>query len=220
MKEKQDELRDSLLITKKALEEEGIFFWLDVGTLLGAIRNGKIIPWDHDIDITTWYYDFPRLSQLTIPKPFELYLSNGHYAIRDYYTKEHFLDIFSNKTIKGYMCKLHFILTDTKYLPKFLRGIVEWVTSRKIMLKFAILLGLYYIERVREKEELFEEFTTINMYGNEFNIPLKYDEYLTNLYGDWRVPDSDWQKAPDDERLIWVRLCKRILGTLKKSPKL
>lgn len=36
---------------KKVFEEEKIEYWIDMGTLLGAARNGKIISWDADIDL-------------------------------------------------------------------------------------------------------------------------------------------------------------------------
>lgn len=36
---------------KKILDELGIKYWLEAGTLLGAVRDGKIIKWDHDIDL-------------------------------------------------------------------------------------------------------------------------------------------------------------------------
>ncbi|XP_066595062.1 ribitol 5-phosphate transferase FKRP [Prorops nasuta] len=33
------------------LEEVGIRFWLEGGSLLGAMRSGDILPWDHDVQI-------------------------------------------------------------------------------------------------------------------------------------------------------------------------
>lgn len=39
---------------KEILDEHDIVYWLDQGTLLGAVRDGKFIPWEHDIDLGTW----------------------------------------------------------------------------------------------------------------------------------------------------------------------
>jgi len=38
---------------KEILDKCGVKYWLDWGTLLGAVRDGKIIEWDHDIDLGT-----------------------------------------------------------------------------------------------------------------------------------------------------------------------
>lgn len=52
---------ESLRQVKQVLDKHGIEYWLDTGTLLGAVRNGKIIPWDGDIDLGSWDKEFPKI---------------------------------------------------------------------------------------------------------------------------------------------------------------
>ena len=33
------------------LKDQDIYFWLDQGSLLGSVRNGHFLAWDHDVDI-------------------------------------------------------------------------------------------------------------------------------------------------------------------------
>ena len=58
------ELVRALKVTKHIFDEHDIPFWLNYGTLLGAVREGKIISYDSDIDIGTWFSQTKKIYKL------------------------------------------------------------------------------------------------------------------------------------------------------------
>ncbi|XP_022701581.1 fukutin-related protein-like isoform X2 [Varroa jacobsoni] len=59
---------DNLRITARhvfsVLEAANVRYWLEGGSLLGAARNGDIIPWDYDVDIGIYEEDIVKCSWL------------------------------------------------------------------------------------------------------------------------------------------------------------
>ena len=42
---------NSLRTLTDIFEDIGVKYWMETGNLLGAVRDGKLIPWDFDVDI-------------------------------------------------------------------------------------------------------------------------------------------------------------------------
>jgi len=59
----EKEARHALKKVKQALDKKNIEYWLDAGTLLGAVRENRFIPWDHDIDLGAWLKSYPSLCE-------------------------------------------------------------------------------------------------------------------------------------------------------------
>ena len=53
----ENEMVETLKRTIAVLDQRKILYWIDCGTLLGLIRDGKIIPWDDDVEIGAWIED-------------------------------------------------------------------------------------------------------------------------------------------------------------------
>lgn len=57
----QKKLLELILLIDDSCQELGLSYWIDGGTLLGAVRHGNFIPWDDDLDVCLLYDDFQIL---------------------------------------------------------------------------------------------------------------------------------------------------------------
>jgi len=64
---------------KDVFDKNGVTFWLDCGSLLGAVRDGKIISWDHDFDLGLRYDEIDKINKsidILKEKGFKVYYSD------------------------------------------------------------------------------------------------------------------------------------------------
>lgn len=76
---------DMLFELDRVCKKLKLRYFLDGGTLLGAVRDGRIIPWDDDIDVAMLREDYDRFVR-EAPKEFDmpLFLQTG-YTEKDYF---------------------------------------------------------------------------------------------------------------------------------------
>ena len=76
---------DMLYELDRVCRKLGISYFLEAGTLLGAARDGRFIPWDDDIDVTMLREDYDRFLR-DGPREF-----SGPFFLQTGYTEENYL---------------------------------------------------------------------------------------------------------------------------------
>ncbi len=164
------------------LDKNNIPYWLEGGTLLGIIREDRLLPWDNDLDIsiTEDYYD------KTINLVKEL-----NYRVR---FKEFQKD---DKPFKKGVKRL-IKIRNRKFI--FFRGEV----ALDIFIKFK--KDDQYFWQVGDKKKsvdssYYKELIKYKFNSKDYLIPKLYKEYLTYRYGDWKTPVKEWNTFTDDNAI-------------------
>ena len=211
------------------LNKNKIEYWICQGTLLGIIRDKKLIPWDHDIDIAVWSDSVTKETITNIMLSHNFILKEKYLIENDLLTflkkggREVDINFYqvtteknTNKKIayvnwyipKNLLCKLIDALSmSDKYEGNYKYFIKSFFIFKKIFRKIKILLidkKLFYRSAgYSQPLELLKEFKNIAFCGIHLTIPKKSEEYLSYVYGEnWRVPKKKFNWIKDSPSTI------------------
>lgn len=85
LEEHQQILYEILYVFDDFCREYNIRYFLDAGTLLGAIRNNGIIPWDDDIDVAMMRSEYERFQKIITANPPKGFIAYSIQSTRSYY---------------------------------------------------------------------------------------------------------------------------------------
>lgn len=182
------------------LEDMGIVYWLEGGTLLGAVReNGTLLQWEDDVDISVVLDDDRAWDALV-----DGVVTRG---ARDGY----FVDVFKRGTLitvshaaprraplrwENYRLRGEIRLDLAVYRPAVSQGepVLERRSSKGVMP--ATDSGGFGVAR-----ELVLPTSTIDLLGRNFACPGQPEDYLRVLYGDFnRIAYSYVDAGPAEAR--------------------
>ncbi len=170
----------------KLLDNHNIPYVLEAGTLLGIIRENRLLPWDNDVDLTISAVDAEKLKQ-----------------IKHLFWK------------MGYRSKLRNHKWDAGPIQKGKPRILKIQTRQYFFFKKDSLLDIFikykvgneYLWTVDDKHPVlkrcpaffYDQKVIFPFDGGLFTVPEKYEEYLAYHYGkNWKTPIREWNFRLDD----------------------
>ncbi len=209
----------------RLLDKENIFYWIGQGSLLGIIRDNKLIEWDHDIDFCVWHdsnnkdrvvkllqsagFDYRKDLEINGGNEQMSFDRNGGRRVDiNFYQKGKTREGEKIAFVKWSMPRNIFMqlldaislsdIYDSKY-KNLIRRLSILKPTATYLKNFLIEKNFFYKNvGYQQPLELLKEFKIVNFHNLNINIPTLSEEYLKYLYGDnWRVPQKkfSWWKV-------------------------
>ena len=211
-------LAQNLRDVKHLFEKIGVESWLDSGTLLGAVRDEAILPWDHDIDLGMFMEEAVKVElchQVFEEHDFRVTVfRNKGFLYRIELLRHDWpinIEVFEScgdrawslwKVATGRIWDVHVKATSrigNKFMKTLYHGIktiVGKVISKRIIAIF--LFREQIVFRVVQRR-YFENLESVKFLGLDFNTPADAESYLGFRYGtNWRTPKEEWTFWKDD----------------------
>lgn len=176
------------------LDEQNIDYYLEGGTLLGIVRDGELLPWDHDIDLSISVNDAERFAAN------KSMLAKKGYRI----TKRKM-----HRNIGGLKKDQYRVFKVKKRIPSILKALFP------IFHKFMVVADIFVkaddekytywqaMEKIMRVDKVYySKYETVDYLDRKVKVPFKYKDYLTQKYGDWSVPIKEWICGVDENTIV------------------
>ncbi len=164
-------------------------YWLEGGTLLGVIRENRLLPWDNDMDISMYIKDRWKLVRVAIKLIFRGYRISTRFYNRDI----------------GPFKKREFRMIKVRNFEKFMKKgevMLDIFLKRKIEDDYFWTVGIKTPVLKSSPAKFYDKLTTVKFDRKDYLIPFLYEEYLTYRYGDWKIQVKEWNFKKDDNAIV------------------
>lgn len=169
-----------------AMEKCNVPYWLEGGTLLGIVRENRLLPWDNDVDLSVHSNEGEGLLRALDE------LQNMGYRIR--------VRKFESSSDSFRAGDIRLIKVRKK---KFL-GLGKSKVCLDIFVKYTMGDEVYWMVNNITKSvpgKYYTELSQVEFKGRHYNVPKHYEDYLSYRYGNWRTPVKQWNTFTDDKAL-------------------
>lgn len=196
----RDHLIQTIHYTADLLSKNQIIHWLDFGSLLGALRNGKIIPWDCDGDFGVLLRDRNKILNLKEQIEKDGYKLNIGSSFADPYelAKNNLLQIHFSPINQTYVdLWIYETVHVNKRWPPFVTGTLplSWPSVNAKPIKDNIFICRIVepngdIDHTCEFPYWFiKEMDTVKLEGKPIVCPRSKFQFIRFRYGnDWQIP--------------------------------
>lgn len=157
------EAQNQLLDIKRVLDNQNVPFWLNGGTLLGAIRDKALFNWDHDLDILIRSTDYSE-------------------ELLEHF-KPHFPTVFPIKHMLNRVTCF-----DLRRTPSVRTNVILMYKNEDKGVYIKFNPPLVNNCKTLIPIEMIDAENYIEFLGEQFRIPHKAELLLESHYGDWRTP--------------------------------
>ena len=219
----EEKIDSNLVLTVKILQQNKIPYWFCHGTLLGVIRDKKLIESDQDIDIAIWdnVVSKKKLIEVMTLNNFKMktqfFIGDG--LLRFCKTGGRDVDVNFYQIIYNKVTNKNMAVVYSAYIPKniYMKFIDAMSMARKYSGKFKYIIRMFCIfepffkfiklKLIKnnifyksvgycEPLELLKEFKEVNFFDIKLTVPYKSEELLKYIYGDdWRIPKKNYYYA-------------------------